>query len=251
MWTYLLGPFLALLPKPWRDGVSFTQYAQVNRATVLSGVIESIGAIVAMGYWYVYEMSAWVDRATAGALAGKLGPVNDQQIAAVALSVFLTQPLTWVLAYLILEGAARLCGAAFSDSTLGSLPLFLLDRIFISPFRDSTRNRASADNLRGNASSFWGSVRERMMVARLPQFQDEISFRISGADEFLEVSASRRKDDWNPPRVVRYEQSYYRLESASLGSGPRPFRYTLRKLAAGVPGRSVLQYSPTDVLVRQ
>jgi len=52
--------------------------------------------------------------------------------------------------------------------------------------------------------------------------------------------------DWNPPRVVRYEDRYYRLEDYARGSGPRPFVYRLRRLAAGVPGRTVLVYSPDE-----
>jgi hypothetical protein len=89
------------------------------------------------------------------------------------------------------------------------------------------------------------------MTARTTQVQDELSFRKSGADEFLEICASRRKDDWNPPRVVRFEDNYYRLEAAAVGSGPRPFRYTLRRLSAGVPGRSVVIYAPPEVIVRE
>src|SRR5262250_1490786 len=98
MWTYILGPFLALLPKWWRGWLPFLDAPRWRRATILSGLAELIGAIVALSYWYMYAMSLWVDRGVDAALAGKLGPgVTTHQIAGVALSVWATHPVTWVL----------------------------------------------------------------------------------------------------------------------------------------------------------
>ena len=251
MWTYLLGPFLALLPKPWRDALEFEKYTQAARSTALSGLGESAAAVVAIGYWYMYAMSKYVDRGIDMAASGKIGPVTDQEVAGVAISLWFAHPFTWLLAYFIVEGVVRLCSAAFSGMIFGTLPLFLFDKMCINPFRASTRHRAGEGSLRNNVSSLSGAIRERVMTARTTQVQDELSFRKSGADEFLEICASRRKDDWNPPRVVRFEDNYYRLEAAAVGSGPRPFHYTLRRLSAGVPGRSVLIYAPPDVIVRE
>jgi hypothetical protein len=50
---------------------------------------------------------------------------------------------------------------------------------------------------------------------------------------------------------VRYKNSYYRLESASMGGRPRTFRYILQRLPVGVPGRSVLLYSPLDAVIKE
>ncbi len=82
-----------------------------------------------------------------------------------------------------------------------------------------------------------------MLTATLPKVPDEISFRNDKGEQILEISACCAKEDWTPPRVVRFKDSYYRLEACSQGMGRRPFRYTLRRLPAGVPGRSVLLYS--------
>jgi len=65
----------------------------------------------------------------------------------------------------------------------------------------------------------------------------------------LEIRACRRKEDWNPPRTVRYQDTFYRLEACNEGMPPRPFRYTLRKLSAGVMGRAVLVYKPEEAPV--
>jgi len=53
--------------------------------------------------------------------------VTDQAIGSVALVIWATHPLTLLLAYAGIEGAIRLCAAAFSDNILGIFPLFLLD----------------------------------------------------------------------------------------------------------------------------
>ena len=89
------------------------------------------------------------------------------------------------------------------------------------------------------------------MIAHTPEVPDELRFQKSGGEETLEILSSRRKDEWTPPRVVRYQQSYNRLESSGTQSGPRPFRYTLRRLSTGVPGRSVLTYAPIEARVIQ
>ena len=72
---------------------------------------------------------------------------------------------------------------------------------------------------------------------------DELSYRREGEEEYLEIRASRKKEEWLAPKVVRVDGMYYRLEEARLGKGARPFWYRLRKLAAGVPGRNVIFYS--------
>ena len=56
----------------------------------------------------------------------------------------------------------------------------------------------------------------------------------------VQARNSRVPADWDPR---------YRLEALSGGSAARPFRYTLRKLPAGVMGRTVLGYSPEDAPV--
>jgi len=251
MWTYILGPFLALLPQPWREAFAFQRNTHPARAASLSGLLESIGAIVVSAYWYMFAMTKWVERTVGAAAEGKLGPVTDQQISGFALSLWAAHPLTWLLAFFGLEGVVRLCAAAFTGSVYGTLPLVLFDKIFFASFRRPRRGLAADAGLRSNASSFWSAFRERLMIARRAEVPDQLRFEKSGGEEILEILSSGRKNEWTPPRVVRYEQSYYRLESSGTTSGPRPFRYTLRRLSTGVPGRSVLVYTPMEVRVVQ
>ena len=247
MWNYLIGPILALLPKAWRDSL-FLSNAPWGRATVVSGLGESLAALVGIGYWYMYAMTTWVDTAVSRALDGKLGPnVTVQEIGAVALTVWMTHPLTLLLGYLMLEGAVRFCAAAFSEESLGVLPLAVFDWILLRPFRRlNPRGVMATESTPSNARSFVEAAREWISIARGVPQTDELHFRNEGSEELLEIRASHRKQEWNPPRTVRFEDHYYRLEASAVKKGPRPFYYTLRRLPSGVPGRSVLIYAPAD-----
>src|SRR5258707_3612880 len=245
MWAYILGPFLSLLPKRWRKSFLFDLSIQCARAATSRGLAEFAAGGIALMYWYSYSVTTWVGRALDLALEGKLGNrVTDHAIGFTALLIWVTHPLTWSLAYLFAEGAARFWGAAFSDSILGTLPLFLLDKMLVKIFLRRAPETANQLGVPRGDSSFLGAIRERILIARLPVVSDELFFRRSATEELLEIHACRRKEDWVPPRVVRYQNDYYRLEACSRATGPRPFRYTLRRLPRGVPGRTVLVYAP-------
>lgn len=251
MLTYLLGPILALFPRRWRKLLPAGSAVEWRRATVLSGFGEAVIALIALMYWYSYYMTLMVDHGLDAAITGKLPTgVTDHEIGFAALVIWATHPLTWMLAYAGVEGSVRLVGAAFTETNLGILPLFVVDKV-IGMITGQGKKDASATEYgaQGNFSSYVGAIREKAMVRGLPEVPDELCFSGSAPDEFLEIRACRRKADWNPPRTVRYQDTFYRLEACSGGSASRPFRYTLRKLTAGVMGRTVLVYSPEETPV--
>jgi hypothetical protein len=244
MWTYILGPFLAILPLRWRKSLACYEAVNWARAGVLSGFAEFAVALYCALYWYSYSMTTWVNRGLSFALSGKAGPVEitDQAIGFMAYFIWVQHPLTWLLGYFLVEAAARLCGAAFTSSFLGTLPLFVLDKIYLKIFRRDLPRDAVAVN--APAGTFASAMRDKVLMARLRTVSDELSVEKSGGEELLHVHSCRPKADWTPPRVVRLDDEYYRLEFCSRGMGARPFRYTLRRLPAGVPGRTVLVYVP-------
>ena len=251
MLTYLLGPILALFPRRWRKLLPAGSAMECRRAAVLSGFGEAVIALIALIYWYSHYMTLMVDHGLDAAITGKLPPgVTDHEIGFTALVIWATHPLTWLLAYAGVEGSVRLVGAAFTETNLGIFPLFVLDKV-IGMITGQGKKEASATKYgaQGNFSSYVGAIREKAMVRGLPEVPDELCFSGSAPDEFLEVRACRRKADWNPPRTVRYQDTFYRLEACSVRSASRPFRYTLRKLTAGVMGRTVLVYSPEETPV--
>jgi hypothetical protein len=157
--------------------------------------------------------------------------------------------LTWLVAFFCIEGAWRLC-ASFTDSVLGLFPLYLLDKIYSKIFRRRAPEPAGTVKFsQGHVSSYVGTMKEKALAASLSQVPDELCVAKNSSEEFLEIRACRPKPYWTPPRVVRYEDRYYRLEECFRKSGPRPFVYKLRRLSAGVPGRTVLIYSPNEAPV--
>ena len=215
-------------------------------ASMLSGFAEFLFGVVAMLYWYSYSVSTWVSRGLDAALSGKAGPsVNEQEVGFMAIFIFATHPLTWLIFYIAVEGSVRLVGAAFTENNLGVLPLFVADKIFLKITGRSVPSAAQAAGYtQTNISSYVGAIREKARVVRTTVIPDELCVTREGADEFLEIRACRSKPDWTPPRTVRFQDTFYRLEGSSSGSGPRPFHYRLRRLPAGVMSRTVLQYAP-------
>lgn len=246
MLTFLLGPFLAALPERWRQSLPMQKLIEWRIASMLSGCAEFLFGVAVMLYWYSYSVTTWVSGGLDAALAGKMGSsVNDQEIGFMALFIFATHPLTWLIFYVAVEGSVRLVGAAFAENNLGILPLFVADKVFLKVTGRSVPGIAyEAGYSETNLSSYVGAIREKTRVMRTAIIADELCVTREGADEFLEIRACRSKPDWTPPRTVRYQDTFYRLEASSGGSGPRPFHYRLRRLSAGVMSRTVLVYVP-------
>jgi hypothetical protein len=251
MWTYFLGPFLSIFPKRWREALPFAGCVNWARATAISGVTESTAALIVLAYWYSYAMNTWVGHGVESALNGNSGPeLRPQDIGGVALIVWASHPLTWLIGYFGLEGALRV-GVALTGSSLGTLPFFLIDKTFSLLFGARAPKPLSEAGLANHLPSAAAGVRAEIAAAGLRSVSDELSIRRDGPDEILEICACRKKEGWDPPRTVRYQDAYYRLEAAALGKRPRPFRYILRRLPVGVPGRTVLLYAPTDAVILQ
>jgi hypothetical protein len=215
---------------------------QWESAAAVSGFVEIVAAIVGLGYWYMFEMTRWVSQIMNASTNGRV-PVElgEHQVQGAALMIFYMNPLTWILFYFFFEGAVRMCGAAFAENVLGTMPLYVLERVLF--LVKNRREARPGEVVWRNVKSFVESVREGLMVARLKEVPDELHYKWSGTEEMLEVWASRRKEEWVTPKIVRVDEVYYRLEETSVEKGARPFRYQLRRLDAGVPGRSVILYT--------
>jgi hypothetical protein len=198
-------------------------------------------------YWYSYSVSTWVSQALDNVLS-KNAPttITDHEIGFAALLIWATHPLTWTIVFFGVEGMARLC-AAFTDTVLGVFPLYLLDLGYSKIFRrGEPPPPGTVQFSQSHVSSYVNAMKEKVVSAKLSQVPDELCVSKNASDEILEIRAWSAKPDWTPPRVVRYEDRYYRLEDCGRGSSPRPFVYKLRRLSAGVPGRTVLTYSPDE-----
>jgi hypothetical protein len=130
-----------------------------------------------------------------------------------------TDPGTWFVFYFFFEGVGRSVAAATTGETPGTLLLVGPDRLLLF-------------------------VRRRLAPAPLPAIPDLVTRDDSRADWQLRIAACRAKRDWDVGRLLRYEERYYRIQSCLQEGGPRPFVFLLSALAAGVPSRAVILYSP-------
>lgn len=228
-------------------------YVDWHKAGIVSGFAEIAAVLFALMKWFSYSMMTWVDNGVAAAMDGKMGPgVTTHEVAGTAYLVWITHPVTWVIAYFGVEGTVRLVSAAFTDSVFGTLPLALVDKAMALIFsRRPAEVANSGDRPSGGFPSPVRVIRDKVLTAALPQVPDELSFLENSAGKFLEIRACRAKEEWIPPKIVQYENSYYRLEAHLRGPAPRPFIYVLLKLSAGVPGRNVLRYQPAGIVLNK
>jgi hypothetical protein len=243
MLSYFIGPFLAFLPRRWRDSLPIAASLHWRPAMILSGLLESAIALFALVYWYSYSVTHWASDAVFSAIRHG-AEIDPNALGFAGVAILFLHPLTWLIIYFGFEGIVRLC-AAFTDTAFGTLPLFLADKFYLQLVRGGNPLAAGTDNFsQSHLASGIRTVRERALMAVLPPVPDELRVSTNGPDEMLEIRSCRAKPDWTPPRVMRYEDRYYQLTECSQGTAPRPFIYTLRRLSAGVPSRSVLIYSP-------
>jgi len=240
--TLLIGPLAAFFPRSWRRALPFAENVRWGLAALLSGLLEFAASIVALGHWYLFEMMRITDTivSSQSSASHPMG-ITDHQVSGASLFYFALHPFTWLLAFFFFEGALRLCAAVATGSVLPAFPILLLERMLFLLRHRSELQPGQA--LRENAASFYEGIWERVHAARQPELPDQLRSTAVDSEEFLEISASRRKADWVPPKTVRVDDLYYRLEGFTVGKGTHPFHYSLRRLERGVPGRTVLLYN--------
>jgi hypothetical protein len=249
---YLIAPVLSLLPKPWRDSLPHSLSMPWVPATIISGCVEAICGLIGLVYWYSYSVTGWAQRSLFVQLKAHPGTaIPPATEGFFGLLLVAAHPLTWVILAFSLEGIVRACAAASTGEILGTFPLFILDKIFALFVHSQSSPKDPQGSLRASGSSLFSALRQEYLTSRLPLVADELHYTGRDSEEVLEIRACRPKLEWDPPRVVRFGDEYFRLERSAQTSGSRPFLYVLRRLASGVPGRTVLEYRPdTSPLLR-
>jgi hypothetical protein len=116
MWRLALGTILALLSRRWRARLRFDEAIPWVRATVLSGFLESLLALLGLFDWYSHSVTPRAANALDSALRnGPERAVPGQAIGFSALVLWLIHPLTWLIGFFLIEGLVRLLAAAFTE----------------------------------------------------------------------------------------------------------------------------------------
>jgi len=225
--TYLLGPFLVLLPQTYRERLGRRLEINWPRAALISGVVQAGAAMLLLGLRYVdfihraiqrygdTMVEAAGNREALGRALGTLGPTTWLE--------YVFQPVSLLLVYLFIEGSFRLLAAVSAEQALGSLPLYLLEF-----------GRARGAEIR----------RERALG---PLILDEVTR--SGNE--LRIASCRPRDTWDHLTTIEYEGEFYELAETFAGQPPRPYVYLLCPIPPGKVIRGLHHYRPDELLARK
>jgi len=210
VWTYLAGPILAFLPARLRAAYWGDIGVNWSRATVFSGIIESLLALVALIAWYsifVARDGPAIGRSIPWPYAGPMG----------LLSMYV-HPLTWLICYFGVEGAVRAMSGLATHEVPGTLPLVLLDRA-----------------VRLAKTGEW-RVKPRLV-------EDEVT-RGDGIWD-LKIASCKPKAHWKYPLTIRYGGQFFQVQGEEhAATGGRPHVYLLRSLPASEIIRGLEDYEP-------
>lgn len=224
--AYLLGCFDAVLPKRWRFVKNYASEQLMARCTMISGLVESVVALLVLRYWYVtvltWILSAYAEKALSKQ-QGWAAYTPAEFVGGAGFMIFAGNPITWIILYFGAEGILRLAAAVITGEAFGTLPLCAID----AGIRLATRRRKTSD---------------------LPLVSDEILPGDASSD--LRIASCQKRTEWKYPFTIRYERAFFQVVGVdSCEKGPRPYVYLFRRLPPGEVARGLRDYHPDDVLV--
>jgi hypothetical protein len=225
MMTYLLGPFLALLPATWRANLSWAESIRWRRAAFLSGALEVCASLGALVVWYSYSVTHHTRLQLDILLRAHPNiQLNAPRLGLLGFILVALNPVTLVLVWFYFEGVVRAFGAAFTGEILGTLPLWIIDRSY-------------------------GVLRRRQHNRRLPPLvPDEVAWHNDALHEVLRIMSCRPKTTWENHPAIHIKGEFFRVEKSIQVLGGRPYVYQLRRLQPGEIIRAPLNYDPQAVL---
>jgi len=222
------GMVLSLLPKRYRDRIPALAQADLRRGAIASGLAV---ALLCLGLFIVRYLAyiqyrvgdlgqRAIDRGAEGVLANR---VVHFGMGAVATGEYLLHPLTLLLIYFAVEGAARFLAALVTEEITGTLPLYVVAWI------EDRFSQARA---------------ERALGPRVPDIVEPMY----SPDYDLRVFTCRRKRNWDRLITVSWQDQFYEVLDEQPGRPPHYFIYRLKKSPPGRILRTVHEYDPQEVM---
>jgi hypothetical protein len=221
MWTYLVGPFLSLLPANWRAKLAWAGSIHWRRATFISGALEALASLCALVVWYSYSVTHHTPAQIEQALRAHphIHP-SEMTMGLIGFIFVALNVVTWIICWFWFEGVVRALGAAFTGEIVGTLPLWIIDKSYrVLRQRNQHRHRP-------------------------PLVPDEVAWSKDGEVEVLRVMSCRPKPTWKSRSTIRIKDEFFKVERSVPGSGLRPYVYHLQQLQAGEIIRAPENYDP-------
>ncbi len=210
MLTYLLGPFLSLLPEAWRARLPSAESIRWRPATFVSGALEALVSFCALVVWYSYSVTHHTPVQLESALRAhpNIHP-NEMMMGLLGYIFVALNPVTWIICWFCFEGVVRALGAAFTEGIVGTLPLWIIGRSY-------------------------RVLRQRQQNRRLPPLvPDEVAWFKDGRLDVVKVASCRPKPTWQNRPTIRFGDEFFKVERSLAGTGLRPYVYHLRRLQPG------------------
>lgn len=212
---FIAGIYYSLLPKSWWRGWNCASTADFSRSGLVSGLLET----VFFGWltWGRFSQNM-IERSK---LVGGVEMNAGTQLWAFGIFLidFLVQPVSLIVIYFTLEGAARAYTAFLHDVVLATLPLSLLAKW------QQRHTRTEQEKALG------------------PRVRDVVETTPDG----LRVASCRPKD-WTGSTTISYHDEMWELAKSGEAVGARRFVYSLRKRNSNVAIRALREYDPEEVL---
>lgn len=214
MQSLLRDVLLSFCPVQVRRDYRPESPARVVRAATWTGLFQLLlfgyMLIVRYGHFLVERAKLW-----APVLARTSDAFQSGTLIIVTLE-FLLYPVSFLLLYFSLEGAARLLTGLVSSEVVPSLPVFLTFKI-----RNILHRRREAERVRQLPAD---------TVTVLP-------------NDRLRIATAHSRPAWsNPNLTIRIGGELYELERMDKGPLPRPFVYFLRRSPVGKILRGLEEY---------
>jgi hypothetical protein len=221
----MMTSLFAFLPKQYRT--TLLRGGEVSRrSALLSGLIEFLASLDLLVHYYFAFANHWLASVPGQVVNGSMmaeGEVGLMGLGGFVLIGFILQPLTVVLLYFVVEGAARATAATVSGEIRGSLPFWLVAYL----------------------QAKWKEWREESKLgSRVPDLVENLAPE-SGE---LRIASCRPKADWDDRVTISYRQKLYELASQETGTAPRRYIYVLRQKPEYKLIRALRYYDPEEVL---
>lgn len=220
----VLAFLAALLPERIKKQEPFSGF-QSNAAHILSGISESVLALVLFIYGYNHFVGGFsLETSSAITELPDSIPVSEAQMRGMGVLgfvLYLLHPVALVCLYLFIEGIVRACAAGMTERFHGIGVFWVIDRFALF------------------ARAKWrGVIRRRQLGPAEPDsiFRDEASGSL--------ILTSIEDKDWHQHQVAQYGADFYVLSTKNLVRWDRyyRYRYTFRHMLPGeiIRGRVVV-----------
>ncbi len=130
MWTYLTGPFLAFLPRQFRERQWPNSPVDWKPATVISGILESVLSLTFLIWWYVWYFTLLSQKFIVARESNPNFLYGWEPVREAGMFSFALHPLTWVIVYLGIEGIVSTLAALTEQRSYGLSVLTAVDYLY-------------------------------------------------------------------------------------------------------------------------